>query len=149
MDQKTTRANVTRAFEVLAEQGVDQKVIATAGDGIFALTMLCHGLAFNAGWWNDPKTGEPLERNDGEMIALMHSELSEALEGIRKSTMDSHLPHRKSVEVELADTIIRICDYAGKRHLDLAGAIIEKLAYNQQRADHKPEARAGTNGKAF
>lgn len=149
MEQKNTRAHVSAAFAALSEVGVDQKVIATAGDGIFALTMLCHGLAFNAGWWNDPKTGEPLERNEGEMIALMHSELSEALEGIRKNTMDSHLPHRKSVEVELADTIIRICDFAGKKHLDLAGAIIEKLAYNQQRADHKPEARAGANGKAF
>jgi hypothetical protein len=32
---------------------------------------------------------------------------------------------------------------------DLAGAIMEKLAYNQQRADHKPEARAAEGGKSF
>lgn len=149
MDLKQTRAHVSAAFEVLAEKGVDQRTIAAAGDGIFAGTMLCHGLAFASGWWNDPKTGEPLERNHGEMIALMHSELSEALEGVRKNKMDDHLPHRKAVEVELADTIIRILDYAGKYHLDIAGAMIEKLAYNQQRADHKAENRAQPGGKAF
>lgn len=149
MDGKTARAHVSAAFEALSLKGVDQRIIATAGDGVHEATKLCHGLAFNAGWWNDPRTGEPLERNHGEMIALMHSELSEALEGIRKNKSDDHLPHRKAVEVELADTLIRIFDYAGKYHLDLAGAMIEKLAYNAQRADHKPENRAQPNGKAF
>jgi NTP pyrophosphatase (non-canonical NTP hydrolase) len=110
---------------------------------------LCHGLAVRSGWWHHPATGAGIDRNDGEMIALMHSELSEALEGVRKRTQDSHLPHRPSVEVELADTLIRIFDYAGARGLDLAGAMIEKLAYNQQRADHKAAARLAENGKRF
>lgn len=110
---------------------------------------VCHLLAVNAGWWHDPATGEWKDRNDGEMIALMHSELSEALEGLRKDSMDDHLPHRKQVEMELADTLIRIFDFAGARKLDLAGAVIEKLAYNQQRADHKLENRAQEGGKKF
>lgn len=110
---------------------------------------LCHGVAAESGWWHDIKTGERLERNKGELICLMHSELSEAMEGVRKNRMDDKLPHRKMEEVELADTIIRIFDYAGAYGLDLGGALVEKLRYNTQRADHKPENRAKSDGKKF
>lgn len=68
-----------------------------------------------------------------QMIALIHSELSEALEAIRKSLKDDKLPHRSGEEVEIADTVIRILDYAGAWGLDLAGAIEEKLEYNRNR----------------
>lgn len=103
----------------------------------------------NIRWWQNPATGERIERNKGEMIALMHSELSEMLEGIRKSKMDDHLPHRSSEEVELADLFIRAFDYAGAYGLDLGGAIAEKLAYNATRADHTHEARIKAGGKKF
>ena len=74
------------------------------------------------------------ERNDGECIALMHSELSEALEALRNGNpKDSHCPEFSSVEVELADVIIRIMDYAGYRDLDIAGAIVAKMEYNRSR----------------
>ena len=109
----------------------------------------CHGIAKECGWWNDPVTGVPVQRNTGELICLMHSELSEAMEGARKNLMDDHLPGRKMLEVELADTIIRILDFAGANDLDIGGALAEKLAYNANRADHKPEHRAGENGKKF
>lgn len=100
-----------------------------------------------AGWYTDLKTGEPKERNFGEVIALMHSELSEALEGHRKGLMDDHLPHRLSMEVELADCIIRILDTAGSLNLDIGGAIKEKFEYNQHRDDHKLENRKAEGGK--
>ena len=103
----------------------------------------------NAKWWHDIETGERLERNKGEMIALMHSELSEMLEGIRKDLMDDHLPHRKMEEVELADALIRMLDYAAAHDLDLQGAFDDKMEYNANRPDHKPENRAKAGGKKF
>lgn len=106
-----------------------------------------HGAAVDAGWYTDLDTGLPKTRNFGEVIALMHSELSEALEGYRKNLMDDHLPARRMVEVELADAIIRILDTAGAMGLDVPGAMRDKLAYNQTRADHKIENRRKDGGK--
>ena len=83
------------------------------------------------------------------MLALVHSEISEALEGYRKGLMDDHLPHRHMCEVELADAMIRIADLAGYLDMDLGGAVMEKLAYNRIRADPRPENRAKDGGKAF
>ena len=133
-------------FRQLIQHEEYQQTTATYCNSLVAL---CHGLAIEGGWWNDPATGAQRDRNDGELIALMHSELSEALEALRKDLMDDHLPHRKGVECELADTIIRIMDYAGARDLDVAGALVEKLRYNSTRADHKASARTGQNGKRF
>lgn len=100
---------------------------------------LCHEEASR--WWIDPHTNEPIERNFGEMLMLIVSELAEAMEGDRKSLMDDHLPSRPMVEVEIADTLIRLFDLAGARGYDLEGAFREKLAYNRERADHSLEAR--------
>lgn len=102
-----------------------------------------------AGWYSDPKTGERIERNVGEMLALIHSEVSEALEGHRKKLMDDHLPHRPMIEVELADATIRILDLAGYLGLDIQAALDEKRAYNANRSDHKLENRMKDGGKAF
>jgi NTP pyrophosphatase (non-canonical NTP hydrolase) len=111
----------------------------------------CHFRARDAGWWHDPATGAELNINAlvPEKLLLIHSEVSEACEGFRKNLMDDKLPHRRMVEVELADTLIRIADLAGAMQLDLGGAVAEKLRYNASRADHKPENRIKAGGKLF
>lgn len=100
-------------------------------------------------WYRDPFTGAPIQRNFGEQIALIHSELSEALEGDRKNLQDEKLPHRLATEVELADALIRIFELAGDRGYDLQGAYEEKMAYNAQREDHKIENRRKAHGKKY
>jgi NTP pyrophosphatase (non-canonical NTP hydrolase) len=66
-------------------------------------------------------------------IGLMHSELSESLEAIRKDLMDDKITDMSGEVVELADTVIRIMDYAGAFNLPLAEAIERKLKYNRGR----------------
>ena len=116
------------------------------------LVQACHTASKEAGWWTDQKTGTNLIDTPfcvPAKLALIHSEVSEALEGDRKKTQDSHLPHRSSLEVELADAVIRIADLAGELDLDLGGAIGEKLLYNKNRPDHKIENRQKINGKGY
>lgn len=86
-------------------------------------------LSSSNGFWDK-------ERNKGEMIALMHSELSEALEGVRKpDKMDDHLPHLPLEVVELADVFIRLGDYIHGHGLTDAfmQAVKEKHNYNCNR----------------
>lgn len=108
---------------------------------------ICHQA--NAHWWRNPETGETLDRNFGEMIALAHGELSEALEGHRKDAQDDHLPEFKSVDVELADVMIRVFDIAGGLKIDLGKALVAKLQYNATRADHTDAARTAPGGKKY
>lgn len=119
-------------------------------NGLTELVQTCHGNSKAAGWWNHLITGEPLpltQERVGDKLMLIVTEVAEAKEGHRKGLMDSHLPHREMIEVELADAVIRIADLAGALGLDLAGAVVEKLQYNQNRPDHKLENRRGEGGK--
>ena len=105
------------------------------GHTVTELCLLANDTAKSKGWWD-------AERNNGELIALMHSELSEALEAMRNpDKLDDHLPHLDPVGVELADCCIRIFDYCGQRGIDLERCIAEKMAYNATRP-HK-------HGKTF
>ena len=124
-------------------------LVSEVPENVNQVVSFCHDAAVRSGWWNDPETGEKLDRNIGELLALIHSEISEALEGYRKGKMDDHLPDRTSFEVELADAVIRIFDLSGHLNLDLGGAIYEKVLYNQTRSDHTHAARKAPGGKRF
>ena len=136
---------------------MNESVSAAVAAQIKTIVNLTHQANRAAGWWTDIKTGEslcseanqPVKRNVPEMLCLIHSEISEAMEGFRKDLMDDKLPHRKMLEVELADAAIRIFDMAGGLGLDLGAAIVEKMNYNATRADHKIENRKMENGKKF
>jgi len=137
---------------------MSQSAIAAAG---YLLQFECHQASVSAGWWGpakglagsakvevqaDTRIGKALV---AEKLCLIHSEISEGMEGHRKGKMDDHLPHRTMLEVELADAVIRIADLAGALGLDLGGAIAEKMAYNSVRPDHRPEQRQAAGGKAY
>lgn len=136
---------------------LEPEAVLNAGQ---TLEYFCHGLAKQAGWWNSGPNGEletcnmsaghaPERRIVQEKLCLIHSEISEAMEGHRKGLMDDKLMHRRMLEVELADAAIRIFDLAGGMNLDVAGAIMEKLEYNAQREDHKLANRQADGGKKF
>ncbi len=115
------------------------------------LTWLCHRQAKRAGWWTDLNNGadQTIQFNVPEKLMLIVSELGEAMEGHRKKLFDEHLTDRMSVEVELADAVIRIFDLAGAKGYDLPGAISEKMLYNERRSDHLIENRLKPGGKAY
>ena len=147
---KSTVVDASNELDSIVNRiGLNSDCAIQAESGAYALTELCHGLAKHSGWWDEYKT-IPDEYKllwISTKLMLCVSEIVEGFEGARKDLMDDHLPHRKMLEVELADAIIRIFDLAGGLGLDVAGAIVEKLAYNQRRADHKRENRAAEGGK--
>jgi len=181
------------------------QLFTSSADGQSLTRYAAHVHALNHQWWHDAE-GNRLVRSHSQLLALVMSELGEALEADRKNLMDDHLPQYPGVVVELADTVIRLLDYAGALSLTLAEprvfppvdvseglwrlmcavakleavaisdlgyhigdtisraetlaveaypsyafweVVYDKLCYNQQRADHKHEARAQPGGKKY
>lgn len=129
---KPTVADVIRHEEEMARHYTEQQVgaaLAVMSTAVIPqINMLAEQLAAAShakGFWTSDNTGEK--------IALMHSELSEALEADRKNLASDHIPEFSGVEEELADCMLRILDFAGHHGLRLGEAIIQKALYNLTR----------------
>lgn len=109
---------------------VAQFIATYAGlaEAINQVADIVHETAKDKGWWDE-------ERNDGELLALIHSEVSEALEVLRKDpeAMDDKVEFIRAIEAELADVIIRVLDFAKARGYDIGTAVIAKAGYNTTR----------------
>ena len=102
--------------------------------GINELAMLINATAHEKGWYDGPD-GLPVERNFGEVIALMHSELSEALEAWRDGKDFIYYGRGKPEgwAVELADCVIRIFDTLYEQGVNIESLMLAKMAYNRER----------------
>lgn len=88
----------------------------------------CYINSRNHGFWPTDK-----KRNKGEMLALLHSEVSEMLEAVRKPHADKHCPDFSNEEIEAADVLIRLLDYTHGHKLRLGRATLAKMAFNSGR----------------
>ena len=81
------------------------------------------------------RLADATDRNPIELLGLAMTEISEGIHGIRKGMMDDHLPEYPMEQVEVADAIIRLLDYASFRGFayELPEIIVKKLEYNTKR----------------
>lgn len=125
-DWSWVQGAIERAYEVGLQHASDGHVPSIEA-AIAALQRRAHDNATEKGFWDDPK---PFS----ESIALMHSELSEALEADRHGDPKSdHIPEFTGREEELADAVIRILDVSAHHGLRLGKAVLAKMAYNASR----------------
>ena len=91
------------------------------------LVLKAHTTATQHGWWDD-------DRSIGEALLKVMVEVAEAVQALEQGNPpDKHLPDFDSLTIELADTVIRILDLAGRLNLPLGAAIVAKMAFNESR----------------
>lgn len=116
--------------DMLIGTALDQLEKAQKIKTINALVRDAHQNAIDKGWYEEPRTF-------AELIALMHSELSEALEDYRAGRAINEIYYEGEkpcgIPIELADVLIRIFDTCGYYGIDLEEAIEEKMRYNATR----------------
>lgn len=122
---KPVQEDTMRVMETIHEVSVTTEDFFTASFN--AIQERAHANAKAKGWHEE-------DRNEGELIALEHSELSECLEALRHGNPPSeHIPEFTGAEEELADVVIRIMDHAAAKGHRVAEAIIAKMAFNAKR----------------
>lgn len=111
----------------MKQKELEQAIMVIAGD--------CYNISVEHGFWGEIKPNGQRERNFGEAIALIHSELSELLNALMapKPLTDEHCPEFTNAEIESADVIIRVLDLAIGLDYRIGEAILAKINYNRSR----------------
>lgn len=143
-----TEKTVEEAQDFIQSENLEAALKHYIAEDIDDLIEISHSSAVSRNWWHNDD-GTPKEMNFGERLALIHSEISEAMEGGRKDLQSDHIPGFSMVEEELADALVRIFDLAGGMNLNLGRAYVAKTRFNLVRKDHAPEVRAAEGGKDF
>lgn len=140
MDNKQPEDEVLSQAFVVAFNDIQKKVNQTAHDKGWYESKL-RGLIEYAPMSTDVYDSDISDASkeldsieDARRIALMHSELSEGLEGLRQGNPPSdHIPEFSAIEEELADCIIRIMDVSQERGWRIAEALEAKRRFNNTR----------------
>lgn len=110
----------------MTEQPGNENILVTEFNRV---AKIHHAIMVEKGFWKKP-------RENGTLIALCHSELSEAMEADRHGDPpDDKVPEFTGMEAEFADTILRIMDIAVGRNLKVIEALVAKLEYNRIRLE--------------